>query len=115
MNTHVLDSEALAEAVARRVVELLAEHTPRYVSASELADAFGLDRAWIYSHAEELGVVKFGGGARPRLRFDLQRVAKVVEGISDAADSPRRGRPRKSALPPGVEPLRGRRERHSRP
>lgn len=45
---------------------------PRYVSAAELADVFGVDRAWCYRHAAQLGACQLGDGKRGRLRFDLE-------------------------------------------
>jgi hypothetical protein len=67
---------ALVEAVALRVVEMLAdEHaappTARLLDAAHLAELLGVSRATIYEHADALGAVRIGDGDRPRLRFDL--------------------------------------------
>jgi hypothetical protein len=69
---------ALVEAVALRVVALLAdEHaappTARLVDAAELADLLGVARSWVYDNAERIGGVRLGDGPRGRLRFDVER------------------------------------------
>jgi hypothetical protein len=78
--------------IAERVVELLAarEQTPPsagaagsvlvhqraapepsgLVDAATLAQALGVDRGWVYAHAEQLGGIRLGG-PQGRLRFDL--------------------------------------------
>jgi hypothetical protein len=65
--------DALVQAIAERVAELLrCEPTRgRLVDAQTLADALGVDRSYVYSHAAELGAVRIGSGSKPRLRFDL--------------------------------------------
>jgi hypothetical protein len=62
------------------------------VDAAELARRFGIERSWVYSHAIELGAIKLGSGAKPRLRFDPQIAAKVLRkaGEGSAADPPAR-------------------------
>src|SRR4051812_5178218 len=91
-----LDHRAI-EAIARRVAELLQESparaTPRLVSAAEIARRFDVTRQWVYENADRLGAIRLGRGARPRLRFDLQRVANAL----DAADE--RGSPRHRRSP----------------
>jgi hypothetical protein len=65
---------ACIEAIASRVAELLRDesiHGRRLVDAATLADTLGVDRSYVYAHADELGAIRFGGGAKPRLRFDL--------------------------------------------
>jgi hypothetical protein len=69
---------ALVDAVAHRVLELLDERAAprgrsRLVSAGELATELGVSRAYVYEHADELGAQHVGDGARPRLRFDVDR------------------------------------------
>jgi hypothetical protein len=61
------------EKIARRVVEILEQRglqKRELIDAVELARRFGIERSWVYSHAIELGAVKLGNGAKPRLRFD---------------------------------------------
>lgn len=89
-----LDPQA-TEAIARKVVELLEKrglHERELVDAAELARQFGIERSWVYSHAIELGVVKLGSGAKPRLRFDPQVAARVLRRVGEelAADPPAR-------------------------
>jgi hypothetical protein len=63
------------DAIARRVVELLARGVParhELVDAAELARRLGVERSWVYTHAIQLGAIKLGNGRRPRLRFDPQ-------------------------------------------
>jgi hypothetical protein len=72
------------EAIAHRVTELLAprlrEPGPvaprRLLSAAEVAEWWGIDRSWVYGHANELGAIRLGSGRRPRLRFDPDLVAE---------------------------------------
>jgi hypothetical protein len=89
-----LDPQAV-ESVARKVVELLeARGVQRraLVDAAELARLFGIERSWVYSHAIELGAVKLGEGAKPRLRFDPEIAARVLRraGEAPATDPPAR-------------------------
>jgi hypothetical protein len=71
------------EAVARRVAQLLAPGaTPDegLLPASRVAARLGVDRSWVYAHADELGVVRLGDGPRPRLRFDPVVIAQRMLG-----------------------------------
>ncbi len=80
--------EQTVERLAHRVAELLTpkpapaqtETVPpgrgKLVSAAKVAELWGVDRAWVYAHAEELGASRLGTGPRPRLRFDLDKVRK---------------------------------------
>jgi hypothetical protein len=64
------------EAIARRVAELLAatDAAPaRLADAAAVAEALGVDREWVYAHANDLGAIRLGG-PHGRLRFDLQVV-----------------------------------------
>lgn len=68
--------------LAREVAALL-RHGPavpaeRLLTAKEVAERFHVDRGWVYAHARELGVIRIGDGARPRLRFDPAVVAQHV-------------------------------------
>lgn len=93
---------ALVDAVAERVLELLAERgapasSSRLVSAGELAEVLGVSRDWVYRHAEELGAERIGGdgprsehGGR-RLRFDRQKAvaaAGIARQASEGSQSP---------------------------
>jgi hypothetical protein len=63
----------LAEVIAERAADLLHATPPHghLVDARRLAGEFGVDRSWIYAHADELGAIRLGDGSKPRLRFDL--------------------------------------------
>lgn len=108
------------EAIARRVVDLLERRglgKRELVDAAELARRFGIERSWVYTHAIELGAVKLGNGAKPRLRFDPEVAARVLRrvGGEPAADPPARsgkraGQPRGSEGRVGLLPIRGRGE-----
>ena len=82
------------------------------MDAAEVAERFGVHRSWVYSHAEKLGAVRLGTGPKARLRFDLQRVVELLAldelTAPDATPRRREGRPRRPALPAGVELLQGR-------
>jgi hypothetical protein len=118
-------NDALVEAIACRVVELLrSEPQPhgRLLTAGELAARIGTSRDTIYRHAEEYGAVRLGDGSRPRLRFDLDRVlaeraacseSKPVEPeVSPAHVGNRgRGRPRRTGTSAPLLPIHGREDR----
>lgn len=89
-----LDTQTIG-AIARRVVEILEQRglqNQMLVDAAELARRFGIERSWVYSHAIELGAVKLGSGAKPRLRFDPQIAARALQQVGErsAADPPAR-------------------------
>jgi hypothetical protein len=104
------------EAIAELVVERLAEHETRparigLATAGEVAERYGVSVSWVYANKARLGAVVLGDGPKARLRFDLERVVKAL-GTRDERPSERprrrRGRPRKTGLPPGVELLQAR-------
>lgn len=74
-------SPSAIEQIAQRVVELLREGTQtgpaRYVDAATLASELGVERDWVYAHAEELGALRLGG-PNGRLRFDLPEVLEQM-------------------------------------
>jgi hypothetical protein len=67
------------EAIARRVAEAIA-NDPRKVAGQHLVDAatlaaeLGVERSWVYEHADELHPIRLGNGPKPRLRFDALAV-----------------------------------------
>jgi hypothetical protein len=72
-----LDPEDI-ESIAARVAELLHEQQPsssRLADAAEVARELGVERDWVYAHAEELGGTRLGG-KHGRLRFDLVRIRR---------------------------------------
>lgn len=73
-----LDEVAL-DAIVRRVAAQLQIDRPApdgLLSAAQVATRLGVERSWVYDHAEELGVVRIGEGPRPRLRFDPAAIAE---------------------------------------
>ncbi|MBW8059845.1 MAG: hypothetical protein FVQ78_05820 [Solirubrobacterales bacterium] len=74
------------EALATRLAEVLGAARapecpslpPRLLSAAEVARWWGVERSWVYSHAEELGARRLGTGPRPRLRFDPDEVTEAL-------------------------------------
>lgn len=77
------------EALAARLAELIApalDSVPRqWITAQELARSWGVDRRWVYEHADELGARRLGSGLRPRLRFDPDEVAERLGRPAGAA------------------------------
>jgi hypothetical protein len=61
--------DAIADAVAERLREPASNG--RLLTVAELADALNVSPSVIYTHADELGALRIGGGKRARLRFDL--------------------------------------------
>jgi hypothetical protein len=85
-------SEAEIETIARRVVELLGAergaqaHPARMVDAATLAGELGVERDWIYAHAERLGAIRLGG-PNGRLRFDREMAIERLA-VSNAEEQP---------------------------
>jgi hypothetical protein len=91
---------ATVDAIARRIVELLGDQPfaiRELVDAEELARRFGLSRAWVYSHADELGALRVGAGPRSRLRFDpriaLERLTSRSAGEMSQSPGSRASKP----------------------
>jgi hypothetical protein len=71
----VVVSDSDVEAVARRVVELLADAGVAgrgFVDTAQVARCYGVSEDWVRSHAVELGAVRLGDTRGP-LRFDPAR------------------------------------------
>ncbi|MGH2946535.1 MAG: hypothetical protein ACRDPC_09815 [Solirubrobacteraceae bacterium] len=82
------------EAVARRVTELLSARPGpsaprRLLTAAEVSEWWGVERAWVYANADDLGARRLGAGRRPRLRFDPDEVAERLGDAEPAADGRR--------------------------
>jgi hypothetical protein len=95
------DQQALVEAIAQRVVELLQESEQKrpaaqLVDAAGLAQILGVSRAYVYEHRDELGAVRVGEGRRPRIRFDVDR-ARAAWTARDASEQSRAPEPPISA------------------
>jgi hypothetical protein len=92
---------------AERIASLVAaalrrEPPPRFLDAAATARILGVERDWVYEHAEELGAIRLGG-VRGRLRFDARRVCERFEvvGASGLAGGPESAKPIMRARPPG--------------
>jgi hypothetical protein len=88
--------DRLADAVAERLLPKLAaeiadllERQPQLVDAATRAGILGVSRAYVYEHAAELGAEPLGNGAKPRLRFDVDR-ARVAFQRGPAPAEPHR-------------------------
>ena len=85
------------EEIARRLLELLspvAAPAPEpVIDAAEVARRYGLDRAWVYAHADELGAIRLGDGSRPRLRFDPETVVDKLTARFGSERSEGRSKP----------------------
>jgi hypothetical protein len=90
--------EALAELVAELVAERLAialpgpevaAGPPELIDANEVARILGCARGWVYEHQAELGAIKLGNGARPRLRFARARVEAIAVGAVSETETDR--------------------------
>jgi hypothetical protein len=55
---------------------LAEQKPPELLTASQVAQWWGLHRGWVYEHAHQLGAIRIGDGERPRLRFDADEVAR---------------------------------------
>jgi hypothetical protein len=95
----------------------------RLLSPAELADWLGVERSFVYEHADELGALRLGTGPRARLRFDVEEVARRLRehGTCSAgrgSDEPnpareavkRRRGPKRMGTSGELLPIRGRTE-----
>jgi hypothetical protein len=106
MRLDAQDIDAIAEAVAARLGAEL-ESQPRFIDAAAVARLLGVERDWVYEHAEQLGGIRLGG-PRGRLRFDRQM---MLARLSDTTTPTtglnsldrRKKRPRGGATPPGLD------------
>ena len=109
--------DALASAVAERVVEQLRDEqaaptsNPDLVDAATLARALGVSTGFVYSRSSELGAVRLGSGPRARLRFDLDRAVEAHARCAPGCTAPAtlqtaKPRPRRAASK--LLPIRGR-------
>jgi hypothetical protein len=104
------------DAIAQRVAERLSGRTAGdLIDAKEAAALLGVRPEWVYAHARELGALRLDDGPRARLRFDpaLIREALVRMGEEempppDEAQTVRRRRAPRGALPPGAKLIQGR-------
>jgi hypothetical protein len=99
------DIEALAEALAPRVADLVRAENPPFpmrglVTTKQVTELLQVERYWVYEHKAELGAVRLGDdGERGPLRFEASRVLAYVKSkrIAKATEQEARrpGRPRR--------------------
>jgi hypothetical protein len=99
------DVEALADAVADRLVER-PKPPPRIVTVAEFAEILHLDPSMVYRHADDWGVLHFGAA----LRFDLDAALALARRAPSPPPEPpsppvRRQRRRASDVP--LLPVKG--------
>jgi hypothetical protein len=80
------------EEIAGRLAELLRGTTEpqppqRLISAAKVAESWGVERSWVYAHADQLGARRLGTGKRPRLRFDPEEVAERIAALTGSEDA----------------------------
>jgi hypothetical protein len=75
------DVEAIVDALARRVVEIVGARSAIFglVDACELAEDLGVSIDYVYAHATELGAMRLGSGPKARIRFDLHGARQALE------------------------------------
>lgn len=75
----------------------------KLLTAHEIAEALGVTRAWVYSHAQELGAIRLGTGPKPRLRFEVDLVAERLAARSVSEQSELQGpAPQRASRSPRV-------------
>jgi hypothetical protein len=57
------DIEQIAQQVADLIVETQTGPSGQYVDAAQLAQLLGVERDWVYAHANALGAIRLGGPA----------------------------------------------------
>jgi hypothetical protein len=111
----LLDDDRL-EQLAQRVAQLVAAQlqppepdppvAPALLSAAQVSAWWGVDRNWVYDHADDLGVIRLGNGKRPRLRFDPEHVQRALRKPSGNEANPT-GSPMNKEKSPRLLPIRG--------
>jgi hypothetical protein len=103
------------EQIAGRVAQLLRHDlsrtetnpapAPGWMTAKELASHLKLNPAWVYEHAEELGVIRTGDGPKARMRFDLQTATQALQRhrrqTAPVGQAPKSRMPRRQPFGPG--------------
>jgi hypothetical protein len=105
--SHVeLEAQAIEE-IARRVAQLLgaAGRSWDLLDANGLAERLGVERDWVYEHADELGAIRLGG-EHGRLRFDLEEVKEILRARNAPPARSGRRRPARRASKPGTEAVK---------
>jgi hypothetical protein len=94
------------EAIAHRVAKLLNQSPAlvRLVDAATLARVLGVERDWIYAHANQLGAIRLGGSTG-RLRFDPNHALHALRGPPERVASGPARRPQRRRGPKEVRGL----------
>jgi hypothetical protein len=103
------DVEAIAACLVEQMREIVRPQLwLGLADAAEVARRLRVHENWVYTHADELGVIRLGDGDKARLRFDLGRVARAI-GVTESERGGRGpGRPRRHGLPAGARLVEGR-------
>jgi hypothetical protein len=89
----------LARLIAAELAALGDSRT-RLLTAAEVAEHYGLSRAWVYKHARELGGQRMGTGPKAPLRFDPVDVRASLRELRV-----KRGHSAPAAPPPSKTPV----------
>ena len=86
------DVDAIADAVAQRIVEIGGARSATFglVDARDLAEELGVSIDYVYAHAGELGAMRLGSGPKARIRFDLDRARQALENRTRRSNRTRR-------------------------
>ena len=100
------DVEAIADAIAQKVVEIVSARSTTFglVDARELAQELGVSIDYVYAHAPELGVMRLGSGPKTRIRRTIQEVGHAETRVVPRLEY--EGEPPVSAAPRPWEPRR---------
>jgi hypothetical protein len=94
------DCRRIADSLFERLEERGAVSVPnpdpqsRLVDAATLARELNVSRAYVYEHANELGMVRLGGGPKPRLRFDVEKARGLLPETESALSTDNKPKPR---------------------
>jgi hypothetical protein len=78
----VVDTNASNGPVGQDILPLL-------LTVEQVAKHLAVSSDWVYRHADDLGAVRLGGGAKPRLRFYASTVADYVHACSTGRRIPK--------------------------
>ena len=108
--------DALAAAVAERVVERLRDEAvppsepTALLDARALAARLGVSVSFVYANSGKLGGVRLGNGPKPRLRFHLERAVEAHASApgctAPATPQAAKGRPRRPPSSLELLPIR---------